>query len=613
LRFLEELTALDPHGIKLTKAQIQEAINRLKDLEILEDNRCVTQGSEDWHFTLKLWYGWHDQKVNLEQFDREWERHRLEKPRITGRESTETSPNTTPGGKALLSGAISKLLPRHNGFKNQIQRRAERKLAVLKIWDSSFEQGFPVTLQIGEDERPPSLEIIGRLPPAPEILQYYNGWATAYRSMGSSSRLEASVEQVTNVSKVESCCNAAQVLRDRLNTWLFSESFRPIREKLLEQLSPLEEIRLIIQTENIWLQRLPWHLWDFCDLYPKAEIALSPPSYEHLTQISSSHSHIRILAILGSSTGINVQADRHLLEILPDAEVRFLVEPQRYELSEELWTQSWDILFFAGHSSSQCNGEIGRIYLNQTDSLTFEELKFSVRRAVERGLKIAIFNSCDGLGLARDLAELKIPQTVIMREPVPDRVSQDFLKYFLDAFSSGQSFYLAVRDARERLQGLEDQFPCATWLPVIFQNAPVVPPTWNELRSWADKHELGEWLTRIPNTTEELAKIRTTMLVAKTIWELRSVLYEIDRFLAKYPYNVEARLLRHTVLAAQQREKDLQGIDLFPCSAPTLPSLDVQKPTLLQLVLRLILILLTVAGLLYLLYILVRYILEILK
>ena len=355
------------------------------------------------------------------------------------------------------------------------------KLVVLKLWDGSFEQGFPVTLQIGDDERHPCLETIGKLPPIPEIPKYYSTWATNYRRLGLRSRLEASVAQVTNVSTIESCCSAAQLLRDRLNAWLDSEPFRPIREKLLEQLMPSEEIRLIIQTDNPWLRRLPWHLWNFCDRYPKAEIALSPLSFPRYTPIPSSHSKVRILAILGNSTGINIQADRLLLEQLPDAEVQFLVEPQLQELSEELWKQGWDILFFAGHSSSQGNDETGRIYLNQTDSLTIDQLRFAVKKAVEKGLKIAIFNSCDGLGLAQNLADLQIPQIVVMREPVPDRVSQEFLKYFLDSFSQGESFYLSVREARERLQGLEDRFPCATWLPMIFQNPAVVPPTWREL------------------------------------------------------------------------------------------------------------------------------------
>jgi CHASE2 domain-containing sensor protein len=355
------------------------------------------------------------------------------------------------------------------------------KLVVLKIGEGTFEQGFPVTLQLGEDGKNPSLEITGKLPPIPEIPQYYSGWARNYRRLGLRSRLEASPAQVTNVSKLEICCNAAQVLRDRLNDWLHSQPFCPIREKLLEQLMPSDEIRLIVQTENIWLRKLPWHLWDLCDRYSKIEIALSAPVFQLIKQEEPPHTKVRILAILGNSIGINTQADRLLLEQLPDAEISFLVEPQRQELNEELWKQGWDILFFAGHSSSQANGETGRIYLNQTDSLTIAQLRFALKKAVERGLKIAIFNSCDGLGLAGDLADLQIPQIIVMREPVPDRVSQQFLKYFLAAFSRGESFYLAVREAREKLQGLEDQFPCASWLPIIFQNLAIMPPTWQGL------------------------------------------------------------------------------------------------------------------------------------
>lgn len=46
------------------------------------------------------------------------------------------------------------------------------KLVALKLGDGSFEQGFPVTWQIGEDGDRPSVEITGRLPSAPEIPQH---------------------------------------------------------------------------------------------------------------------------------------------------------------------------------------------------------------------------------------------------------------------------------------------------------------------------------------------------------------------------------------------------------------------------------------------------------
>ena len=108
-------------------------------------------------------------------------------------------------------------------------------------------------------------------------------------------------------------------------------------------------------------------------------------------------------------------------------------------------------------------------------------MKHALKNAIGRGLKLAIFNSCDGLGLAQPLFDLHIPQTIVMREPVPDAIAQAFLRHFLAAFSGGESLYTAVREARQRLHGLEETCPCASWLPVIFQNPAEVPPTWKDL------------------------------------------------------------------------------------------------------------------------------------
>jgi hypothetical protein len=104
-----------------------------------------------------------------------------------------------------------------------------------------------------------------------------------------------------------------------------------------------------------------------------------------------------------------------------------------------------------------------------------------LKRAIAQGLKLAIFNSCDGLGLADYLADLQIPQTIVMREPVPDRVAHEFLKNFLVAFSDNQLFNESVRLAREQLQALEDLYPCASWLPVIYQNPAEIPLIWSNL------------------------------------------------------------------------------------------------------------------------------------
>lgn len=429
------------------------------------------------------------------------------------------------------------------------------KLVVLKVGEGTFEQGFPVTMQIGEEGDSPVIQTLGKLPPAPEIPQYYNCWQSAYLCLGWSTRLEAKPVQVTNVSVIDDCWHAVQVLRNRLNSWIHSESFRSIREKWLEKLSPSDEVRVILQTEDLLLQRLPWHFCDLLERYPKAEVALSAPAYEQVKQVSQRKDKVAILAILGDSTGIDTQADRALLEQLPGATVQFLVEPQRQELNNQLWSQGWDILFFAGHSSSLANGD-GRICINQTDSLSISDLKYALKTAVAHGLKLAIFNSCDGLGLARELANLYIPQVIVMREPVPDKVAQEFLKNFLYAFAGGKPFYLSVREARERLQGLEDQYPCASWLPVIYQNPAETPPLWTALSNRvaldsSKNHQNRRRSLKKIGSQRLRTMLLTSMLVTTVTWGVRHLgtlqpleLKVFDQLMRLRPYEAtDPRLL----------------------------------------------------------------------
>jgi hypothetical protein len=102
--------------------------------------------------------------------------------------------------------------------------------------------------------------------------------------------------------------------------------------------------------------------------------------------------------------------------------------------------------------------------------LSIAELKYALQQSIASGLQLIIINSCNGLGLAAELISIQMPQAIVMRESIPDVVAQQFLKGFLTAFTSGKSLSLSVRLAREQLQGLEDRYPCASWLPVIFQN-----------------------------------------------------------------------------------------------------------------------------------------------
>jgi CHASE2 domain-containing sensor protein len=368
------------------------------------------------------------------------------------------------------------------------------KLVILNLGKGNLKQGFSSVTAILSEENNPIAQFSGSLPTAPELWQLYRRWQLLYQLLYESldpslgwrkhidiedQDIEIEEDDVTNVSSVD-FWKLCDDLHTNINAWLKSEPFRNIEQKLRTKLDPSDEIRVILATEDNQVRRLPWHLWDFFEDYQKAVICSCILEVEQVKSIRKNpERQIRILAILGNSTGIDVQKDKKILEQLPGAQTVFLVEPQRRELDRWLWDkQGWDILFFAGHGSTDDDGETGRIHINQTDSLTIPQLKNALRAAIARGLSLVIFNSCDGLGLACQLASLHIPQMIVMREPVPDLVAQEFLMHFLEVFASGQSFYLAVREAQDKLQGLENEFPCASWLPVICQNPASAPLAW---------------------------------------------------------------------------------------------------------------------------------------
>jgi CHASE2 domain-containing sensor protein len=364
------------------------------------------------------------------------------------------------------------------------------KLVVFELGEGDFEQGFPVTLRITGDGKYSEIKITGKLPPEPQVEESYVLWQSRYRRLRSPMRLEDDNTQVTNIGNnpIDECKEAGEILSSTFNNWLKSSSFSAIREKFLQTNKLDEEIRIILQTDDYLLRKLPWGEWDLLTDYKNAEIAFSPRDYEgKIVTNAKKKRKIKILAILGDSKNIDVEKDRGIFkEQLPDAKIDFLVKPTIKQIDDKLREQSWDILFFAGHSESQGDSSQGWIKINDKNSLSLRDLRSTLNKAIEQGLSLAIFNSCDGLGLAVELSAMQIPQMIVMRESIPDVVAHEFLKYFLKAFARSNSLYLAVREARERLQILEKglekdldkQFPCASWLPVIFQNPAYQPFIW---------------------------------------------------------------------------------------------------------------------------------------
>ncbi len=357
------------------------------------------------------------------------------------------------------------------------------KLVVLKL-DGDFHEGFRVSLEIGEDGSLPDVELSDnelKLPPLPTLPDIYQDWSNSYRSLDGY-RIKPKKEQITNVrfqSLKKECHAKADIIKQNFITWLQADSFRRIKELCLTQLTADDEVRVIIRTNETQLRKLPWHFWDLFEYYPHAEVAFSSLSSQRFKK--SDRPNIRILTILGNSEGINVVEDEKLLKkYCQAAELIVLVEPTPVELNKHLWDEKgWDILLFSGHSRTESTK--GRIFLNRSDSLTMEELHYGLQTAVRRGLQLAFFNSCDGLGIAAELESLHIPQVIVMREPVPDKVAHEFLKDFIQEFTGRKSFYQSINIARKKLQGLETEYPCASWLPIIVQNLLATPPTWQSM------------------------------------------------------------------------------------------------------------------------------------
>ncbi|MDY6939949.1 MAG: CHAT domain-containing protein [Cyanobacteriota bacterium] len=392
------------------------------------------------------------------------------------------------------------------------QQSQRNYVAILRIGSGSLLEGFPdVTIRIGLENEPSNIQAGGSLPSAPELLYLYQRWQALYVALytwlGWRLRITFPSDRIepTNVSEAglrEIC----EQIRLRFNEWLSSVQFAAIDRHLRTYLHPENTVRILIETDNFELRQFPWNLWDFWQDFPRAELALSTPKFNPPVHRDARSGPMRILAVLGNADRLQLDSDLAELQKLPDAELVLLQEPTCAQISDRLWKQEWDIFFFAGHSATTHQGKVGTLEIGQDRVLRMGDLEHALRHAIGRGLQLAIFNSCDGLGILGELESLglHVPQLVVMREPIPDRVAHQFLGSFLQAFARGEPLHLAVREAREQLQVLEyitddldplaqmlrstaldaaaknsaETFPCASWMPVIYTHPAVSPLIW---------------------------------------------------------------------------------------------------------------------------------------
>lgn len=372
---------------------------------------------------------------------------------------------------------------------------APQVIFVLRIHHGSFDTGFAATLEILEPGRVNPQQKYS-LPACLELPASYSAWQAKYHTLNNTRKIQPVPGQATQRSYAErqsDCKQATIAFEDRCSEWFASPNFEALRRSIVlaVQLRQLQQVSLLLDAntsspeQNTLLRKLPWHMWALFDEdLRQSEMILTAPVTPSNHQLTAP---MNILAVFGSKAGgLQLSSDLHSLETHlggKGARLTLLNQPSSRELQEALWKGRWDILFFAGHSSGCDDTTGGIIQLKDNVVLTLRDLKASLNKAVENGLKLAIFNSCDGLPLSNYLAARKVPISIVMREPVHDRVARYFLEYFLEAFSQGElTLAAAVRTARERLQWLESDgdnaCPAATWLPIVCQNPNQSPLRW---------------------------------------------------------------------------------------------------------------------------------------
>lgn len=356
-----------------------------------------------------------------------------------------------------------------------------RSRIVIKVNEGNFRDGFAVSVRI---ESRKTFETMGRFPFDSSIEKYITDWREIFRENVESPRFEKIGEP-----RKFSSAKSAERLEKVFNKWLENrdnKKWTEITNDIRKYLDVKDEIQIIISTDDENLQRLPWAVWKLFDEdFKKSEISLWLPKVESAS-VTHRKTEIRILAVFGKDDGIDTGIDKDALSTLQNhkrVKIHKEEKPAKHTITGLLRNHRWEILFFAGHGESDENGKIGWIYFNDDEKMSIDEFKYSLEDAIDNGLRLAIFNCCDGLGLANQLAKLNLPGIIVMRERIPDEAAHSFLRHFCDSYSSGLSVNMSVRKAREMIGEELPQYPGIAWVPMMFQNSLVeILPTITEIR-----------------------------------------------------------------------------------------------------------------------------------
>ncbi len=367
------------------------------------------------------------------------------------------------------------------------------KSIILVLASGNLENGFAhVTAELKESEKT-LIKFSGSLPPAPEIALLHDKWkmmCNVLKPRSYDPRIKVKSTGVTNISEDKPEA-VYRNLQEYMKKWLESDEFcRKIESKLRTHIGKVSEcFKIFLEVDQPEIWELPWDVWAFREDYVNCEIIPTSSQYgkknqqETPAEIAQS-SQGRILCVAGNSTGIDIEKDKIIIQqrLGERCDLQFLKEPTPQELHDELFDdKGWQVFFFAGHSNSDNNAANAVLYINQNpdnNTIKVEELKAGLKKAINQGLQLLIFNCCSSLGIVTDIVAegLDLPSIIVMRAPLPDVVAHDFVKSLFTYLAAGELLFLAVRKAKDDLQKWDAQFPGASGIPMLCQH-----PTFEEL------------------------------------------------------------------------------------------------------------------------------------
>ena len=349
---------------------------------------------------------------------------------------------------------------------------------LIRIQEHHENHQFPIELSFCEKGN--LIRFEGYLPPIPaSVFDCYEELKCLYGNL-ESTRIRIPERQPKKriktwqdniIQRIKLNQDIEEKLIEEISQWLNSSSlhWNPIKReivgliRLAKTQSEKPVILLCCKANN--LKKLPLHLWNLfedngievCYYFGNLQ---TPPKTPFLLRDT-----LEVIAIQGGGNEIEVEQEQKLWNELKKitfhrVKIKWLKNPSLGDF-HQLWQKRYDVIYFAGHSQTIVNADVGsrgRWYINSQEFLTIKILKKTLEQCSKNGLKLAIFNSCQGMGITEDLAQLNVAnlKIIFMREPIPNCVAPKFLQHLLTALEQGRTLFESMVEARGKLKEVSE-------------------------------------------------------------------------------------------------------------------------------------------------------------